>query len=102
MSWGFKMTRTLRSTSFQFGGFVFVTDDQTLMAKITRLLTLVEMIAVEILAVMWSVKKAANSLDLLCRRLLIWLDCIEELMTMPGLAWRRMVWATCPVWYGPG
>lgn len=93
---------TLQSTSFQFGGMVFTTDDPVLIDSIRQLSVTIRLIAIEILAVLWSVKVAAGSVDALCKRLLIWMDAVEAIVDSLLSAGPRMVYAVMPAGYGPG
>lgn len=93
---------TLNATSFQFGGAVISTDDPLILKRLVQLLDTCHLITIQLVMLLMHINPAVSSLELLCKRLLLWLDCVEELAAMPGMAWQRMVWAVCPVGYGPG
>jgi precorrin-6B methylase 1 len=93
---------TFHATSFQFGGAIISTDDPLILDRIIQLLDTCHLIAIQLAVLLMRVNPAVSSLELLCKRLLLYLDAAELVATMPEEIWRRMVLAMCPVGYGPG
>lgn len=93
----------LRSTSVQFGGAIFTTDDPLILDKIMRLLSMIEMVAIELLLLFQVIRSSAGSLELLCRRLLGYLDWLDFVFVIaPGRAIRQMAEDWIRFWFKAG
>lgn len=91
---------TMQSTTAQFGGFVFSTDndEHPIIATAQRILDIWALVGIQMNILLMAAVPAFDGLNRLCHRLLAWMDLAEVGMLWVGDAIEAGIEACAVVW----